>query len=78
MSNDFLDNYTRLLKEKNPFAVAMVVNRIVPSCGKPGDKAIILQDGTIIGWIGGGCTRGIILKEAFLAIQQGKHHTRLG
>jgi xanthine dehydrogenase accessory factor len=72
MSNDFLDNYTRLIKEKNPFAIAMVVNRIVPSSGKPGDKAIILQDGTIKGWIGGGCTRGIVLKEALLAIQQGK------
>ncbi|MEK6780543.1 MAG: XdhC family protein [Bacteroidota bacterium] len=72
MSNDFLDTYTRMLKEKSPFAVAMVVNRVVPSSGKPGDKAIILQDGTIKGWIGGGCTRGIVLKEALLAIRQGK------
>lgn len=72
MSNDFLENYTRMLKEKAPFAIAMVVNRVVPSSGKPGDKAIILQDGTIKGWIGGGCTRGIVLKEALLAIRQGK------
>ena len=59
-------------KEKAPYAVAMVVNRIAPSSGKPGDKAIIFPDGTIKGWIGGGCTRGIVLKEALMAIQQGK------
>lgn len=59
-------------KEKAPYAIAMVVNRVAPSSGKPGDKAIIFPDGTIKGWIGGGCTRGIVLKEALLAIQQGK------
>jgi xanthine dehydrogenase accessory factor len=72
MSNDFLQQYKELTLEKVPFATAIVVNRIEPSSGKPGDKAIILQDGTIKGWIGGGCTRGIVLKEALLAIQQGK------
>ena len=61
-----------ITKEKAPYAVAMVVNRIAPSSGKPGDKALIFPDGTIKGWIGGGCTRGIVLKEALLAIQQGK------
>jgi xanthine dehydrogenase accessory factor len=72
MSNEFLEQYKELIQEKIPFATAIVVNRVEPSSGKPGDKAIILQDGTIKGWIGGGCTRGIVLKEALLAIQQGK------
>ena len=58
--------------EKPPYAVAMVVNRVAPTSGKPGDKAVILPDGTMKGWVGGGCTRGIVLKEALLAIQQGK------
>lgn len=64
--------FDELTNEKAPYAVAMVVNRVAPSSGKPGDKAVILPDGTIKGWIGGGCTRGIVLKEALLAIQQGK------
>lgn len=72
MSNDFIENYQEAYQEKTPFAMAMVVNRTVPSSGKPGDKAIIFQDGTMKGWIGGGCTRGIVLKEALLSIQQGK------
>ena len=65
-----LDELTQGIKP--PYAVAMVVNRVAPTSGKPGDKAIILPDGTMKGWIGGGCTRGIVLKEALLAIQQGK------
>ncbi len=72
MSDEFLDQYNKLCQEKVPFATAIVVNRVVPSSGKPGDRAIIMQDGTIKGWIGGGCTRGIVLKEALLAIQHGK------
>lgn len=72
MSDEFLEQYKELNQQKIPFATAIVVNRVEPSSGKPGDKAIILQDGTIKGWIGGGCTRGIVLKEALLAIQQGK------
>ena len=66
MFNEFISG------EKPPYAVAMVVNRVAPTSGKPGDKAIIFPDGTLKGWIGGGCTRGIVLKEALLAIQQGK------
>lgn len=72
MFNNFLKTTQDLYKTKEPFAIALVVNRQIPSSGKPGDKAIIQQDGKIIGWIGGGCTRGIILKEAATAMQDGK------
>ena len=34
------------------FAVAQVIWREAPSSGKPGDKAIILKDGTHIGGVG--------------------------
>ena len=57
---------------KEPFAIAFVVSRQLPSSGKPGDKAVIEKDGTITGWIGGGCTRGIVLKEASAALKDGK------
>src|SRR5258706_15705875 len=72
MSDEFIDHYKKLYEEQIPFATAIVVNRIEPSSGKPGDKAIVQQDGTMKGWIGGGCIRGVVLKEALLAIQQGK------
>lgn len=72
MFNQFLEKSQSLYKNKEPFAMAFIVNRQIPSSGKPGDKAIIEKNGKINGWIGGGCTRGIVLKEAGLAMQEGK------
>lgn len=72
MFNEFLTTTESLYKEREPFAWAFIVNRKIPSSGKPGDKAIIKRDGTLVGWIGGGCTRGIVLKEAQAAINDGK------
>ena len=72
MFKEFLQEAQNLYQKKESFALAFVVNRQIPSSGKPGDKAIIRKDGKISGWIGGGCTRGIVLKEASLAIEEGK------
>jgi len=72
MRNEFVDRLKQLSIDREPYATAMIVRRRTPSSGKPGDKAIITADGHIDGWIGGGCTRGIILKEALLAIQDQK------
>lgn len=71
MFDQFLNTSQQLFAKNEPFAIAFVINRKVPSSGKPGDKAVIHADGTIEGWIGGGCTRGIVLKEAHLAISTG-------
>jgi xanthine dehydrogenase accessory factor len=72
MHKSFLDKASSLSTNNEPFATAHIVRRKNPSSGKPGDKAIITQDGNIFGWIGGGCTRGIVLKEALLAMQDRK------
>jgi len=72
MHNRELDIITELNNQRKRYAKAKVVRRTIPSSGKPGDSAIILEDGTMHGWIGGGCTRGIVLKEALLAISDGK------
>lgn len=72
MHKSFLDKAASLSANNVPFATAHIVRRKNPSSGKPGDKAIITQDGNIYGWIGGGCTRGIVLKEALLAMRDRK------
>lgn len=72
MFNQFLEKAWRLTQDKEPFAIAFVVNRQLPSSGKPGDKAVIEKDGAITGWIGGGCTRGIVIREASAALRDGK------
>ena len=70
MSNDiFLTAYQEAKDQEQEAAVAIVVRRDAPSSGKPGDKAIITKDGMIKGWIGGGCTRGIAIKESLEAIR---------
>ena len=55
-----------------PKALAMIVRRDVPSSGKPGDSAVITKEGEVRGWIGGGCTKGIVIKEALEAIREQK------
>lgn len=72
MLNEYLKKALQLNSGKEPYATATIVRRKIPSSGKPGDKAIITSDGKIHGWIGGGCTRGIVLKESLLAIQEAK------
>lgn len=72
MFNKFIDTSSALYESNEPFAIAYVVKKAGLSSGKPGDKAIIKKDGTLIGWIGGGCSKGIVIKEALEAMQDGK------
>ena len=72
MYNDLIDQISKYMGQGEEFAVAHVIWREAPSSGKPGDKAIILKDGTIIGWIGGGCVKGIAVKEAQEAIRENR------
>lgn len=61
------------LTKGSNFAIAQVIDRIAPSSGKVGDKAIILDTGELIGWIGGGCVRGIVVKEALDVIKSKRY-----
>lgn len=51
------------------FAIAQIIDREAPSSGKIGDKALILETGELVGWIGGGCVRGIVIREALEVIK---------
>lgn len=72
MLDKHIENIHRLIKKNEAFAIATVVRRDAPSSGKTGDKAIVNKLGEIIGWVGGGCVRGIIIKEAEDAMKSGK------
>jgi xanthine dehydrogenase accessory factor len=71
MLESFLDKGQELRKRNEPFAIAVVVRREAPSSGKTGDKAIINKFGEIIGWVGGGCVRAILIKETEDAMKTG-------
>lgn len=71
MLDEFLDQYTRRRQQNELFATATVVWREAPSSGQIGNRAIISSNGEIWGWVGGGCSKGIVLKEASSAMQEG-------
>lgn len=72
MWKDILAEANRLRDEGLPFVVATVVAYKSPQSARPGSKAIILPDGSIDGWIGGGCVQPIVIREAQKSLQTGK------
>lgn len=72
MFDEFLQKAEEYRKRNEPFATAIVVRREAPSSGKTGDKAVINKYGEVFGWIGGGCTKSIIINEAERALKDGK------
>jgi len=71
MFDEFLNKATELRSRGESFVVALVVRFEAPISGKPGDKAIIYPDGKIWGWIGGGCSQPVVVKEALKALAEG-------
>lgn len=69
---DLLEKVIRLKKEGTPFALATVVRSERPTSAKPGAKAVILKDGSLIGFIGGSCARETVIQNALDALQDGK------
>ncbi len=55
-----------------PFAVATIVRVEKPISAKPGDKGIIRSDGSLEGWIGGGCAQDTVIREAKKTIRDGQ------
>ncbi len=69
---DLEDQCNDLRAREEPFVLATVVAYKSPQSAKPGSKAIIKSDGTMLGWIGGGCVQPIVLREAKEALQTGQ------
>lgn len=55
-----------------PFVQATVVRAQEPSSARPGDRAIILADGTIEGFVGGHCAAGSVRTAALDALDSGQ------
>ena len=53
-----------------PFAFATIVRTVGSTAAKPGAKALLAEDGTILeGWLGGGCARGAVKRAALTAFR---------
>lgn len=69
---DILKLVMELRAKREPFVLATVVAYKRPQSAKPGSHAIIRQDGTITGWVGGGCVQPILLREAKKVLEEKK------
>src|SRR6201981_1569266 len=72
MFDEFLTKADELVKERQSFAIAVVVRYEAPISGKPGNKAIVFPGGKSWGWIGGGCAQPVVVKEALKALADGQ------
>lgn len=70
MPNSLYDEIYHLTHAGEAFAIATVVRVEKPISAKSGDKAIIKEDGTLDGWVGGGCAQDTVVREAKKAIRE--------
>jgi xanthine dehydrogenase accessory factor len=61
-----------LTRTRVPFVQATVVRAQEPSSARPGDRAIILSDGSIEGFVGGQCAAGSVRTAALEALSSGE------
>ena len=72
LSDDLAMAAQTLRQNDEPFAFATSVRTAGTTAAKPGAKALLGSDGTMLhGWLGGGCTRGAVKKAALAALQSG-------
>lgn len=75
LSPDLAKAVQELRANQQPFAFATIVRTAGATAAKPGAKALLSADGTILhGWLGGGCTRGAVKRAAVQALRDGKPH----
>jgi xanthine dehydrogenase accessory factor len=72
MFDDLLARAADLQARGRPFALATVVRCEAPTSAKPGAKALILDDGTVSGWVGGACAEPVVVREALAALRDGQ------
>ena len=72
MADDVLGLAHALSEAGEPFALATVVRCERPTSAKPGAKALVRRDGTVVGWIGGSCAEPVVIREGLRALQDGR------
>jgi xanthine dehydrogenase accessory factor len=61
----------RLIEDAQPFAVVTVIRAGPPTSAWVGAQALVDGEGLLHGWIGGGCSRAIVIQAALEAIRSG-------
>ncbi len=61
-----------LAQAENPFAVVTVVRTEPSTSARTGNRAIVFPDGSMEGWVGGGCIQPTARREALAALEEGE------
>jgi xanthine dehydrogenase accessory factor len=73
MKKDELMELARDLNRRGEaYAMVTVVRAVAPTSAYLGAQAIVLADGTLHGWIGGGCAKDVVIGAARTAIDKGE------
>ena len=72
MSPELLLLASELAARGEGFALVTVVRREPPSSARVGDTALVTAGGEVHGWVGGGCTRSTLLREALRSLADGE------
>ncbi len=62
----------RLDRERVPYVVATVVGAHRPTSVRPGDRALVMADGTVEGFVGGVCAESSVRLHALRALETGE------
>ena len=60
----------RLRSLRTPFVLATVVRAERPTSAKAGDRAIVLPDGTLVGFVGGTCAESTVRAQALRSLSR--------
>lgn len=71
-ARECFERAAELERARMPFALATVVKREGPISSHVGDRAIVLADGAMHGFVGGSCSRDIVRQEALDAMRSGE------
>src|SRR5687767_2940791 len=69
---DSLRRAGELARAEQPFAVVTVVRTEPSTSARTGNRAVVFPDGSMEGWIGGGCIQLTARREALAALDEGE------
>jgi len=69
---DLLARADRLRAQRTPFVLATVVRAERPTSAKAGDRAIVMTDGAIEGFVGGACAESTVRMEGLRLLEGGE------
>ena len=72
MSTDLLGRADQLRTGRTPFVLATVVRAERPTSAKPGDRALVLPDGTLEGFVGGSCAESTVRLQSLRLLETGE------